>query len=142
MACMLRRLQQLFSPREIPADRKGRGDFGEREAGKLLRGKGMKIRHRNWRSGKDEIDLIAEDGVVLVFVEVRTRDAEAKVGGYHSVTARKKKALLRVCRAYLRRRSPRPPHFRFDIIEVRLGIGNDFSIHHYENVPLFPDRFQ
>jgi len=137
---MLDRLKQLLVP-SVPTDRAGRGEFGEREAGKLLRKKGAKILHRNWRSGQDEIDLIVQIGPVLAFVEVRTRAASAKVSGYHSVTAKKKKALLRACRAYLRRRNPRPPHFRFDIIEVRLGMGNDFSIHHFENVPLFPDSF-
>lgn len=138
---MLRRLQELIGPKIIPADRAGRGEFGEREAGKLLKKKGMKVLRRNWRAGKDEIDLIAQDGPVLVFVEVRTRQADALVSGYHSVRGKKKQALLRVCKAYINRSKPRPPHFRLDIIEVRLGISNDFTIHHFENIPLFPDSF-
>lgn len=136
---MLHTLRQLLKGKALPpsTDRAARGQFGEREAARFLKKKGAKILLRNWRSGKDEIDLIVQMGVVLVFVEVRTRDEKALVGGYHSVTARKKKALRRVCDAYLRRSRPRPPHFRFDIVEVRLGMDNEFSIHHYENVPLF-----
>lgn len=135
-------LRQIFRPQVPPKDDKAaRGNFGEREAAKLLKQMGAKIIHRNWRAGKDEVDLIVQLGVVLVFVEVRTREAGAKVSGYHSVSAKKKQCLLRACRAYLRQQKPRPPHFRFDIVEVRLGMDNDFSIHHFENIPLFPDSF-
>jgi len=138
---MLRAFRRLLSRTSaIPPkdDRAGRGRFGEREAARFLRReKGFRILVRNWRSGRDEIDLVARHGVVLVFVEVRTRDEAATVGGYHSVTGRKKQALRRVCRAYLHNINPRPAHFRFDIVEVRLGNAGDFAIHHFVNVPLF-----
>ncbi|WP_309387212.1 YraN family protein [Cerasicoccus frondis] len=138
---MLQRLRQLITPKDAPNDRAARGALGEKEAAKHLKTKGLRILHRNWRAGKDELDLIALDGKTFVFVEVRSRAAKALVSGYHSVTAKKKACLLRACRAYLRQQRPRPTHFRFDIVEVRLGIDKDLSIHHYENVPLFPDSF-
>ncbi|MBK1857604.1 YraN family protein [Cerasicoccus arenae] len=138
---MLGNIWRLLGQTRVPTDRAARGVFGEREAAKLLKKKGCRILQRNWRNGKDELDLIVQDGAMLVFVEVRSRAAEAVVNGYQSVSAKKKTCLLRACRAYLRQLRPRPPYFRFDIVEVRLGMGEDFSIHHYENVPLFPDSF-
>ncbi|MEO0795063.1 MAG: YraN family protein [Verrucomicrobiota bacterium] len=132
--------QRLFGKSASPTgDRAERGRFGEREAGKFLKKqKGHRILVRNWRAGKDEIDLVTKSGDVIVFVEVRSRQSTAKVSGYSSVTQAKKKCLLRVCQAYLRALRPRPAHFRFDIVEVRLGNDGEFSIHHFENVPLFP----
>ncbi|MGE9295900.1 MAG: YraN family protein [Puniceicoccales bacterium] len=141
---MLHAIRQLLpGPSKAPPkeDRAARGVFGEKQAAKFLRRKKHRIIAKNWRAGRDEIDLITEDGAVLVFVEVRSRDAEALVGGYDSVTAKKKQALLRACRAYFKALSRRPAHFRFDIVEVRLGNGGGFTIHHFENVPLFPAGF-
>jgi len=143
---MLNALRRLLpGPGQAPGkeDRAGRGSFGEREAAKYLRReKGFHVLIRNWRHGRDEIDLVCRDGEVLVFVEVRTRDAGATVSGYHSVTAKKKQALLRVCRAYLKGLRQRPAHFRFDIVEVRLGNGGSSTIHHFANASLFPAPFR
>ena len=49
------------------------GSFGEALAVKLLVSKGYKIIAQNFRSKFGEIDIIAMDGDVLVFVEVKTR---------------------------------------------------------------------
>ena len=49
------------------------GDYGERLAVRYLRRHGYWICERNWRSGKDEIDVIATNLRDLVFVEVKTR---------------------------------------------------------------------
>lgn len=119
-----------------------RGRLGERLAARFLRReKAFRIVTRNWRNGRDELDLVCRDGEVLVFVEVRARAAGARVSGYHSVTRRKRAALLRACRAYMRRLRRPPAHFRFDIVEVRLSkdaTGGEVS--HFANVPLFGIR--
>jgi putative endonuclease len=49
------------------------GEKGEELARNFLRKKGYKIIERNWRFGKDEIDIIAIDNDYLVIVEVKTR---------------------------------------------------------------------
>jgi putative endonuclease len=122
---------------------KTRGDLGERHAACFLKKeKGFKVLAQNWRSGRDELDLICRDGSVFVCVEVKTRSESARVPGYYSVNARKKQALLRACRAYLRNLSQRPNTLRFDVVEVRLGnTGEVVRILHYPNVPLFPKHF-
>lgn len=49
------------------------GDYGELLAVRYLRRHGYFVRARNWRSGKDEIDVIATTLRDVVFVEVKTR---------------------------------------------------------------------
>lgn len=130
---------QLFrkSPAK-PSTRHETGVFGENAATEYLkREKRFRIICRNWKHGRDEIDIVAWDGEVLVFVEVRTRKAEALVSGYHSVTRHKKQVLKRVFKQYMRQLSAAPNHFRFDIVEVRFSNKSDFTINHFENIPLF-----
>jgi putative endonuclease len=86
------------------------GDAGERAAEQFLkREKGFRIVERNWRNGKEEI---------LVFVEVKTRRSGGLVPGFYSVNKRKKRALKRAARAYLRTFRNRPNTFRLDVVEV------------------------
>lgn len=121
------------------------GAWGEREAAEWLeRERGFRILARNWRSPgdrRDELDLIAMDGAVLVFLEVKTRSSQARVSGYHAINRRKRCVLKRACDAYLRSLRPaqRPPHFRFDVVEVTAGLGSQrtAAVSHFENVPLF-----
>ncbi len=117
-----------------------RGRLGEEAAATFLREKGWKIVARNWRHGRDELDLVAWDGEVLVFGEVRTRAAHAPVTGYHSVTRRKKHALARAVRAYLRGLEQRPAHFRFDIVEVRVSDGAVPEVMLHAGIPLLPNH--
>lgn len=103
---------------------------------------------RNWRSPRDrrdELDLIATDGEVLVFVEVKTRAKEAKVPGYYAVDQRKKRVVQRAARAYISRLREKPRTIRFDIVEVELparGTEAEPVVRHFENVPLFPKDFR
>jgi len=119
-----------------------RGRLGEEAAAKYLREKGWKIVVRNWRHGRDELDLVAWDGEVLVFAEVKARAAHAPVQGYHAVTSRKKHALARAVRAYLRGLAAPPAHFRFDIVEVKVSDGVAPEVVLHAGVPLLPNNFQ
>lgn len=56
------------------------GDEGEGQAEAYLRGQGLRIVGRNVRSPLGELDLIADDGGILVFVEVKRRRTEPMVG--------------------------------------------------------------
>ena len=57
--------------------RRDLGAFGERLAAAQLEAKGYRIRERNFRTREGEVDIIAEHGSTLVFVEVRTRRGDA-----------------------------------------------------------------
>jgi putative endonuclease len=118
------------------------GERGERLAERFLRAKGWRFVARNWRSPRDqrdEIDLVFNDGAVLVFIEVKARAAGALVSGYHAINKRKKQALRRAADAYLRALAPggRPSVFRFDVVEVLCRGGAGDEVRHFENVPLF-----
>jgi putative endonuclease len=121
----------------------GIGALGERAAESYLsRQKGFAIVLRNWRHGRDELDLVCLDGDILVFVEVKTRAAHALVGGYASVNRRKKRAVGRACRAYLAQLAQKPHTFRFDIVEVEHRQGVVTEVRHFANVPLFAPLYR
>lgn len=121
--------------------RQVKGALAEQEVVGYIKNQGYTILSRNWMSGRDEIDIVAKDGKCIVFIEVRARSIKATVSGYHTVESKKKKALLRVCGAYLRLLKKMPLHFRFDIAEVRLGPMHKNVINYYQNVNLFPKYF-
>lgn len=116
-----------------------RGPFGERIAAEFLIRRRYRIVARNWRNPADEreeIDLVALDEDILVFVEVKTRSPDALVPGYYGVGAAKKKVLRRAARAYLRQCHPRPRTYRLDVVEVELAEDAPL-IRHYIRIPLF-----
>ena len=122
---------------------------GERLAASFLKkNSGLKIVARNWRSPRDrrdEIDLVARDGAVLVFVEVKTRVAGALVPGYYAVDARKKKVVRRAAEAYLRGLREKPATVRYDVVEVETAPTGESAaptVRHFENIPLFPKNFR
>jgi putative endonuclease len=53
------------------------GRFGEEVAAELLLARGLQILERNWRCAAGELDIVAQDGATLVFVEVKTRSSRA-----------------------------------------------------------------
>lgn len=119
-----------------------RGRFGEDLTADFCRRElGYKLIARNWRWKRDELDIICQDGDVLVFVEVRSRAAHALVGGVHSVDAKKKKVLLRGCKAYINQLQNRPKHVRFDVVDVAISVDGEGDVRHYANVPLFSKHY-
>jgi len=136
---------RLFGDRGVLAagsSRAERGRYGEDLAERYCRKElGYRVLTRNWRSKRDELDLICMDANVLVFIEVRSRAEEALVSGYASVDAHKKKVLQRACKSYLKQLQNPPKHFRFDIIQVTLTAGTRGKVRHYANVPLFHKHY-
>lgn len=121
------------------------GERGEKLAAVFLRKKGYAVVARNWRNPRDlrdELDLVCRDGQVLVFVEVKTRDAGALVPGYYAVDGRKKKVVRRTATAYLRRLRDRPHTYRFDVVEISIGVNGAAEVRHYENIDLFQKHFR
>lgn len=144
----IRRLLARLTPAAAPSSESSkRGSTGERLAAEwLMRKKGFRGIVHNWRSPRDrrlEIDLVGDDDGVVVFVEVKTRPADARVPGYFSaVRPRKKKAVLQAARDYLHQLRAKPRTIRFDVVEVITGPGREqVEILHFENVPLFPKEF-
>ena len=97
------------------------GEFGERVAAAHLEANGYTIRERNFRVAEGEIDIIAERGGTLVFVEVRTRRGGSRGTAAESVTARKAAHLVAAAQAYAQARADCPAEQRIDVIAVDLA---------------------
>ena len=116
---IFRKIFGKHSSKKKKTHRRERGDAGEKFAADFLKKQcGMQILCRNFRAGKDEIDLVARDGKTLVFVEVKTRSENDIRGAVFAVDARKKQALRRAADAYLRALRERPAETRLDVVEV------------------------
>ena len=94
-----------------------RGRHAEDLAAAFLQQQGLKLVARNYRCRFGEIDLIARDGTMLVFVEVRMRSSNDFGGAAASITAGKRRKLTRAARHYLAGRA-RAPACRFDAVLV------------------------
>ena len=111
------------------------GLWGEKVAAKLLSRKGYRVLGQRVRVGtRDELDIVARDGQVLVFVEVKTRKSEDFGRPVTSVNRGKRHSLSRAAMRYMKKLSPRPSHFRFDVVEV-IGTEDvgDPIVRHLEN---------
>ena len=79
---------------------------------------GMRVLERRFRLRSGEIDLIAEDGRTVVFVEVKTRRGAGFGRPAEAVTATKRKRMARVALAFLKGRGWLERISRFDVVEV------------------------
>jgi putative endonuclease len=107
-----------------PRDRIWLGNYGERVATAWLRGQGCRILARNYRGPrKGEVDIIARDGRLLLFVEVKTRRAGSKIRGLDAVGKDKQALIERGANSWLKRLGTRDLPWRFDVIEVSVEEG-------------------
>lgn len=97
------------------------GASGERVAALALEARGYRIVARNWRCAHGEVDLIAEDGGELVFVEVKTRRGDRLGAPEEAITPRKRQHLVAAAQAYLSKQADEQRAYRFDIVAVALA---------------------
>ncbi len=133
VCCAFSWLKNKFRKSEKPAHLKS-GIWGEKKAVKFLRSKRWKIIGERVRSGKhDELDIIANDGNTLIFVEVKTRKNEDYGRPFSAVNKEKRKRLSRAAVNYLKKKKLKPDYIRFDVIEVIGEPGSKPEIRHIEN---------
>ena len=97
------------------------GAAAERDAARLLVAAGYRIVERNFRCKAGELDIIARDGDVLVFVEVRSRTDDAHGAAVEMIRRGKQRQVARVARYYLAAVEPVFDECRFDIVAVTAG---------------------
>lgn len=120
------------------------GQWGERQAERLLKRKGYRILGRRVRVGvRDELDLVARDGDVLVFVEVKTRQNEDFGRPVSSVNRKKRHTLSRAAVRYLKALKSPSVRFRFDVVEV-IGASGELEpeTRHIENAFHLESRYR
>ncbi|MCC7363474.1 MAG: YraN family protein [Dehalococcoidia bacterium] len=116
------------------------GDFGERVAAHRLEAAGMRVIARNVRVASGEIDIVAEDGTDLVFVEVRTRRAEAGVAA-ESLSPVKLRRMWYCAMQYCEREGLDPERARIDAVTVDLGAGQRATrVEHYRALDVPEER--
>ena len=99
------------------------GILGEMQALRLLKKKGYRWLSWRYRAGNGEIDLIMQDGDVLVFVEVKTRPDGRLGDGIKAVDREKRRRLRLAARLYLQKTGNEDRPVRFDVVEItRAGI--------------------
>jgi putative endonuclease len=112
------------------------GSAGEDAAFFHLRRQGYIVVARRWSCGDrpGDIDLIAWQGTVLCFVEVKTRTARDMTPAEAAVDQHKRMVLRRLARSYLRQlpQVAMPP-VRFDVMSVYLVHGQEKQVVHFEN---------
>ena len=120
--------------KDMTSKRKEVGASGEKLAADYLKKHGYKIIQRNFRCREGEIDIIAQKGECLVFVEVRTKKNTAFGTPEESVTLSKREKLISLANAYLQAYDKPPLSWRIDVVAVELGPDNRVSrLEHIEN---------
>lgn len=101
------------------------GKKGEELAVSHILSQGFKLVERNWRPGREgEIDIIADDHGLLVFIEVKTRTNDNYGHPLQAVTRNKQKQMGRMAKCYLyQKKLYGRVDCRFDVIGVKLGSG-------------------
>ncbi|MDH4070046.1 MAG: YraN family protein [Ignavibacteria bacterium] len=100
---------------------KEKGDRGEELALTFLRRRGFRIAATGYRYGRGEVDIIAYDGDILVFCEVKARMSDQFGEPEYGVTRRKQLQIRKVAEAYLFEHDIRDQVCRFDVIAVRFN---------------------
>lgn len=112
-AARQRREQRILSPQAAL------GRKGEDLAHRYLRSCGYTVIARNYRPGEDaEIDIVARDGDVLVFVEVKSRQSAEFSSPERAIGPEKKRHILRAARTFVTRSGDSWNNVRFDTVSV------------------------
>jgi putative endonuclease len=96
------------------------GGYGEKMAADWLWMKGFDIKERNWRAGRNEIDLVCKQGKEWVFVEVKTRRGRAAMQPEVAVDYKKRKNLMTAANAYIQQYQC-DGKFRLDIVAISVS---------------------
>ena len=110
------------------------GSYGEFLARQYLKTEGYRILEENFRNQLGEIDVIAQDGKTICFVEVKTRRSLDQGQPYEAVTPWKVRKLSQMATCYLKHKyhSLEIPS-RFDVISIVQGKETPPEIKHIKN---------
>jgi len=105
------------------------GKRGEGIACRYLQGKGYRIITTNYRNRVGELDIIAQEGDCLVFIEVKTRSGEGPLPPQASVTLRKQAQLIKTAICYLKEKGLYGSQScRFDVVAITYKKGGSIDI--------------
>jgi putative endonuclease len=108
------------------------GQEGERVAEGYLKKKGFKVVERNYRCRLGEVDLIALDKRVVVFVEVKTRTGDGFGSPLEAVESHKQRKMMRAAQYFIMEKKLHERDARFDVVGVSWP-GREPVVEHIEN---------
>lgn len=112
--------------------------LGENAACEYLKGIGYQILERNFRKGYGEVDIIAREKDVLIFVEVKTRTTFSYGTPFDSIASEKIRQIVKAAKYYKYiLHNELPDDLRIDAVGVIVKGGKVTSIEHIKNVTGF-----
>ncbi len=112
---------------------KAKGNAGETAAAEFLEQSGISILQRNYRYDRGEIDIVADDHGIIVFVEVKSRKPGSLETPEESITPQKEEFLKRTAEGYLLEHRQEEHPSRFDLVAVEWEKGKR-SIRHLKGI--------
>jgi putative endonuclease len=106
----------------MTVERQALGIAGENAAVAELERRGYAVIERRYRTRHGEIDIVAEDGDTIVFVEVKVRAGAERGTAAEAVTVAKQRKVVAMARDYLSRHRLTDRRCRFDVVAID-GIG-------------------
>jgi putative endonuclease len=101
------------------------GASAEHLAADLLQRRGYRIVERNFRCTSGELDIVARDGEILCFIEVRSRTDGEHGQAAETIDKKKQRQVARVALHYIGLRNPSFDRSRFDVVAIT---GNDAQL--------------
>ena len=132
--CKSFHIEEIFYPLQM-AQHNQLGEKGETLAVEMLRKKGYSILAENWRSRRNEIDVVAKIGETIVFAEVKTRSTNFFGDPSQAVSLAKQKRLIQAANDYLEHHEI-DLEARFDVISI-VSNTNSIKLEHLEDA-FFP----
>jgi uncharacterized protein (TIGR00252 family) len=102
----------------LGVSRQQKGRAGEDMAEKYLMAEGLRVLERNWRSPRGELDIVAEDGGTLAFVEVKYRESVRFGLPREAVGRAKQRNLTNLALMYMHEKGRKGMNCRFDVVEI------------------------
>ncbi len=106
---------------------------GEAEACRWLENNGMRVLQRNIRFPEGELDIVAREGSVLVFVEVKTRQAATFGTPDAAIDRAKQRRLIAAANRFISLFRLQKVPARFDVIAVLWPPGGEAQVQHFRN---------
>jgi putative endonuclease len=121
------------------------GDYGEKKARQLLLNKSYVLLAANYKCYAGEIDLVARDGAILTFIEVKTRRSSTRSRPARGLSFKQQKRIVRAGMHYWNEIGRVESVMRFDLIEV---VVDDYGVkelrhwrNHFSRGTVFPGQF-
>lgn len=120
------------------------GAWGEQKAAEYLESKGWYIRHRDWRMGHFDLDIVAIDAEmsIVVFVEVKTRSTDYFGSPEEAITLKKQTNIINAASAYVKAYHMDRYDIRFDTISIIRRSNGEYTIEHKEGTFDILSKFQ